>query len=325
LNIYLTVTLDTECDKGPGWKVRQPLSFKNIIEGVPERLQPLFHEFDIKPTYLLSPEVLREENCVSLFQTLDGSVELGTHLHAEFIEPEATPLADNTSAFQSDFTPEAEFEKLRNLTELFADRFGYHPGSFRAGRFGISRHTLGFLEKLGYNVDSSVTPYMWWWRRKGEGVNFLGAPDQPYFPSSDDFRKPGKMNILEVPVTLNNPFWDKFPKKFLRLLNPLNRLQTICLNVFFKNKLSCQWLRPTYSTSEEMLSVTDYEYHKIDEDQVFLCMMFHSNEATAGMSPYNASRDDVDRFLERLRDYLYALFEHYEVQSIGLSEAPKLL
>ncbi len=121
----LIISLDTECDKGPGWKVRQPLSFKNIIEGVPERLQPLFEEFGIKPTYLLSPEVLKNDECVSLFQSLDGSVELGTHLHAEFIEPEATPLADKTDAFQSDFTPEVEFEKLRNLTGLFADRFGY--------------------------------------------------------------------------------------------------------------------------------------------------------------------------------------------------------
>jgi hypothetical protein len=166
---------------------------------------------------------------------------------------------------------------------------------------------------------------MWWWRRRGEGVNFLGAPDQPYHPSRDDFRKRGDLRLLEIPVTLINPFWDKFPPIFLRLINPLNRLQTIPMNLLLKKRLKCSWLRPTYSTADEMLSITEYLTQKVKKNRLVLCMMFHSNEATAGMSPYNASRVDVDRFLGRLGDYLNALFKHYEVQSIGLSEIPELL
>ena len=71
--------------------------------------------------------------------------------------------------------------------------------------------TKQVLKELGYLVDSSVTPTRWWWRRRGEGVNFLGASDQPYFPDVKDFRKNGNMKILEVPVTLTNNFWNRIP------------------------------------------------------------------------------------------------------------------
>ncbi len=39
---YLVVTIDTECDKSPTWHNSNPLTFKSIIEGVPELLTPLF-------------------------------------------------------------------------------------------------------------------------------------------------------------------------------------------------------------------------------------------------------------------------------------------
>ena len=321
MKIYLFVTLDTECDKGPNWKVRQPLSFNNILEGVPERLQPLFEKYGIKPTYLLSPEVLKNEACVSLFKNLGAKVELGTHLHSEFIEPFDSPETETTESFQNEFEPDVEFEKLKNLTELFKTRFKFAPSSFRAGRFGISQYTLGLLEKLEYKVDSSVTPFMWWWRRRGEGVNFLGAPNQPYYPCFKDFRKPGNMRIFEVPVTLINPFWDHFPKPVLRFINPVNRLQTIILNSFFKKQLRSSWLRPTYATAEEMLFVTEYLCQQVKTDSLVLCMMFHSNEASAGMSPYNSTKEEVEAFLEQLNKYFEILYTRFEVQAIGLTDA----
>jgi hypothetical protein len=130
--------------------------------GVPERLQPHFERHGVRPTYLLSPEVLRDDACAALFRDLDGSAELGTHLHAEFIEPRASMTAERTDAFQGELPPFVEYGKLLNLTALFCKRFGRPPTSFRAGRYGLGRRTLRFLEQLGYLVDSSVTPHVWW-------------------------------------------------------------------------------------------------------------------------------------------------------------------
>ena len=113
--IYFAITIDTECDKGKEWKVRQPLSFLNIVEGIPDRLQPLFEKYGIKPTYLLSPEILKDDTCVDLFRSMEERVEFGTHLHTEFIEPHPDWGTDNTNAFQSDFPPKVEFQKLKNF------------------------------------------------------------------------------------------------------------------------------------------------------------------------------------------------------------------
>ena len=62
---YLCVSIDTESDKGKGWRSRRPMSFEGITDGVVERLHPLFERFGAKPTYLLSPEVLRDAGVAS--------------------------------------------------------------------------------------------------------------------------------------------------------------------------------------------------------------------------------------------------------------------
>jgi hypothetical protein len=321
---HLIVSIDTECDKGVDWRIKQPIQFENILSGIPRRLQPIFEEFKIVPTYLLSPEVMIDKKSVALFCSLGDKAELGTHLHSEFIPPHENFKTDYTGSFQSSLPPEVEYEKLKNLTQLFADRFGYLPRSFRAGRFGLSRYTLNFLEKLGYAVDSSVTPYHWWWEKRGVGVNFLGAPVQPYFPSPKDFRERGKMRILEVPVTLTNRFWDRIPSSILRRINPIARWQTILLNIFLGKYQRSLWLRPTYSTAEEMLSIGEYLSAKPGSGRLILCMMFHSNEATAGTSPYNLTETDVSRFLQRMRTYFQVLFSNFNVEPIALSQTVNL-
>src|SRR4051812_34520738 len=70
---YLCVSIDTECDKGKGWRSRRPMSFEGVRDGVVKRLQPLFAERGAKPTYLLSPEVLRDPQCIETFRALEGS------------------------------------------------------------------------------------------------------------------------------------------------------------------------------------------------------------------------------------------------------------
>jgi len=323
--IILIVSIDVECDKGPNWAIKKPLSFLNVIKGIPCHLQPLFDAFAIKPTYLLSPEVLTNDESTKLFRSLRNKVGLGVHMHGEFIEPYSKCDAERTEAFLNDFSIRVEFQKISNQTKLFSEKLSFNPTSFRAGRFALSRYTLFFLEKLGYLVDSSVTPFNWWCHRKGKGVNFLGAANQPYFPSFDDFRKRGKMSILEVPVGIVNPFWEKFPSFLLRKINPLNRIETILLNAFLKDRLRSLWLRPTYSTVEQMIFVTKRIVKMNRTDKPILNMMFHSNEAMAGTSPYNKTENDVINFLDRLRDYFTSIFIKFDVQSITLSEIVKII
>ena len=175
---YLCVSIDTECDKGKGWLSKRPMSFDGVHDGILERIHPLFAEFGAKPTYLLSPEVLRDERCVEALRTIEPSSELGTHLHGEYAEPGAFE-PDMTQHFQRDYAPELEREKLTYLTDLFIRAFGHQPRSFRAGRFGIGPSSIPILESLGYTVESSVTPHVDWSSAGAAGLSFVGAPTQP--------------------------------------------------------------------------------------------------------------------------------------------------
>lgn len=317
--VRLLVTIDTECDKGPKWRVRQPLSFINILEGLPRRLQPVFEEHDIKPTYLLSPEVLADHDAAALMRSLRDKCDLGAHLHSEFIDPDPEPSSSKTNAVQCDLPPDVEYHKLANLTDLFERQIGFRPTAFRAGRFGIGRHTLPALERLGYRVDSSVTPNRWWWIERGRGVNFLGAPLQPYHPDPNDFRRTGDMHILEVPVTVTHPVWDRVPRALSRTLSPLSRWQTIALNKLGLNSARCQWLRPTYTSGAKMVAIVERAVLLARSETPVVCMMFHSNEATAGTSPYFDTPEAVDAFLGELSTFFELMRQRFDVQSVGLS------
>ena len=184
--VVLTLSIDTERDCSPTWHHDNPMSFSSVIDGIPNHLQPIFIKYGARPTYLISPEVLKNDQCIDTLQNLEGNYELGTHLHGEFIEPAYYPkkqFIDIVSDMQCYYPIEVEGEKLRMLTDLFIAKFGYSPLSFRAGRFAADKETISLLSDLGYMIDTSVAPHEVWNDSAGT-LNFLGYPEQPYFPST---------------------------------------------------------------------------------------------------------------------------------------------
>jgi hypothetical protein len=304
MNVYLCVSIDCECDKGPGWRTRKPLAFTAVTLGIKDRLQPLFRQFRAKPTYLLSPEVVRDAASLDALAVLDGEAELGTHLHAEFAEPEAFE-PEVTSAIQSRYDRETERQKLGYLTRLFEGAFGHPPRSFRAGRFGIGRHSLGLLQELGYAVDSSVTPHKDWTRIGAPEAAFRNAPTQPYWPVLDDpavaADAPG--SLLEVPVTIR-------PGRFGRLLG---------------RWIEPYWLRPTRTGAARLIGIAREEIAEARPAgrPIVLNCMFHNVEVVAGASPYAATDAEALAIMERL-SALLAWAERESIRCIGLGDVPEL-
>lgn len=101
MDVYLCTSIDCECDKGPGWRLQKPLAFAGVLQGIRQRLQPLFRRYRMKPTYLLSPEVIRDARALETIARLEGNAELGTHLHGELAEPGSFE-PDVTTVFQRD-------------------------------------------------------------------------------------------------------------------------------------------------------------------------------------------------------------------------------
>jgi hypothetical protein len=303
--VYLCVSIDCECDKGPGWKTRQPLSFAGITTGIAERLQPLFRRYGAKPTYLLSPEVIRDPASVAALAAIETECELGTHLHGEFAEPGAFE-PEVTAAFQCHYDRPTEQEKLRSLTALFADAFLQKPRSFRAGRFGIGRHSLGILADLGYTVDSSVTPFKDWAKAGAPEASFRHAPTQPYWP---DLEKPAEIaapgSLLEIPVTIRPAALSWLP--------------------LFGSLIEPRWLRPTKGSVAKLVRLAEDEIAAARPTgrPILLNCMFHNVEIMPGLSPYAQSQEEADAILGRLEGLL-AFAASLGIPIIGLGDVPAL-
>jgi hypothetical protein len=303
--VFLCVSIDCECDKGARWRVRRPLAFEGVHEGIAKRLHPLFREYGMKPTYLISPEVLLDAPSVEKLRSLAGC-ELGTHLHGEFAEPGATE-PDVTSEVQRDYPPEIERAKLTWLTQTFRLAFGRDPRSFRAGRFGIGPSSIPILEDLGYAVDSSVTPHVDW-SDVVEGLSFVRAPRQPYHPDRRDPSRTGDGKLLEVPVTIRPPRLG-----FLPVLG---------------KRLQRRWMRPTFSSGARLIAIaqeTRSEARRARETApVILNAMFHNVEVIPGASPYASSERQAQRILSRL-GALLDFARREGIVGIGLGDVPSVI
>lgn len=311
--VYLIISIDTECDKNVNWNIPQPMMFKNIEEQE-RQLFPLFKKYDIKPTYLLSPEVIKEDSCVIFFQNNQDWIELGTHLHLEFIEPQANMNVERTSGVQINLSKEVEYQKLKNLTNLFVDKFHFPPTSFRSGRFGSSRHTTSMLASLNYRVDSSIVPYS---TRTFNDIH-INSWDKTPVPYWESFNS---RKILQVPLTLINPDYHQLPfflKWGIGKTNSITRRITKRLGY----GLHTYWLRPYRYSGEKLIGIAEYTISKAFKQEKFavLNVMFHSNEILPGASPYCASKLEVDEFVASLDKLFDHLSKTHDLCPIGLSD-----
>ncbi|MFO0736237.1 MAG: hypothetical protein U0270_10165 [Labilithrix sp.] len=304
---YLCVSIDTECDKGPSWRSRRPMTFEGVHVGIVDRLQPLFASYGAKPTYLVSPEVIRDARSAEELKAIGSACELGAHLHGEYAEPGAWE-PEVTRDFQRDYEGDVEKRKLTYLTDQFIRTFQHQPVSFRAGRFGIGRRTIGILEELGYGVESSVTPNIDWSDQGSPGLSFSGAPTQPYRPDRHDPGKPGDSTLLEVPVTIRR-----------RLLNSLPGIG---------KKLEPRWLRPTWTSGDALVRLAEDEIGEARRNSpgrpVVINAMLHNTEVIPDASPYADTESDAKAILDRLR-VLLAFAQRESISVIGLGDVPEIL
>jgi hypothetical protein len=64
--------------------------------------------------------------------------------------------------------------------------------------------------------------------------------------------------------------------------------------------LRVRWLRPSYSSLEDMVALA-WDLHRRGEPA--LNLLFHSSEAIVGGSPYNRTEAELDAFCDRLERF----------------------
>jgi len=296
----LVVTIDVEPDCSPSWHYSNPLTFKGVDVGIGKILHPLFCKYGYIPTYLINNVVLEDKNSVDVLSSLRNECELGTHLHPEFIAPEKEfdDYAGKKGSANCCFYPnDVEFQKISSITSLFSNQFGFNPTSFRAGRFSAGANTILSLERLGYLVDTSVTPHVIWNDKSREKpVDFSNAPEQPYWMDTQHISNTAKSGkILQVPVSIA-----------LKKRNPIKELVSSGAGILHPiRKYRNLWLRPYYSTAEEMIFIVNEFQRKYKDEQVIVYnLMFHNVEVMPGLSPYTNNEQQVHSYLRELEKFL---------------------
>jgi hypothetical protein len=237
-----------------------------------------------------------------VIEHLPASAEIGSHLHGEHLDSGARLAPTSPGDFQCRYTPDVEFAKMIQLTQLFENVLRLRPRSFRAGRFGAGPHTLRCLEALGYENDGSVTPHMRWGAQPGE-LDFTNAPEQPYFPATSNLARRGDLRILEIPVSIVGSIVGDRLRSTIALEHGQGLLRRA-----IRRATRRRWLNPAIETVDGMMGVcrTLIERHH-RRGPVVLSMMLHAGEVVPGASPNSRTRLQATEVTRRLDAVLGAL------------------
>jgi hypothetical protein len=304
--VLFVVTIDTEADNQ--WDHGAPLRTRNV--GFWEPFQAVCERSDVVPTYLITSEIAADSEAQALLRTWAGAgtAEVGTHLHpwttAPFVDRPGLTFNDPQHAFLTELPDQLLVDKLHTLTREIEEYVGIRPTSFRAGRFGFDMRVARVLGRLGYVVDSSVTPLTEWsahegLRGRGGGPDFRTCGLQPFF-----LQGTGTPGVLEIPVTIVSTY--SLLRRFPRLLPAVQTLPVRAARKLLLRRWMCPqpvWLRPTPEFSQSDLQ----NAWRVAERQgvPVAVMMFHSSELMPEGSPYRASQASVDELLDLLEEFFY--------------------
>ena len=316
----LIVTIDTEEDSWGDFE-HQRYTLQNI-ERIP-LLQDLLDQYGVTPTYLITYPVAIDGRASSILRSIldQGRCEIGTHCH-----PWNTPPFDEDrcgkNSMLCNLPPDLQYMKLKCLGETIQRQLGIKPVSFRAGRWGYSQSVASNLVRLGYKIDTSITPYTSWVENHGPNFSDI-SPDICRFSSENIFDRSTGGGLLEIPATIgylqrNFSLCTRILKganhrslKHLRLTGVLNKLKLI-------QKV---WLSPEMADANSMIQLA--RRMKANNYEI-INLFFHSQSLMYGLSPFVRTKDDEKQFVLRIRTFLKFAWDS-GIQCIKLSEVPSAL
>jgi hypothetical protein len=314
--VNLVITIDTEEDDWSTYR-REGSGLRNI-ERVPA-LQRLFDEFRVRPTYLIDYPVATEPRTSALFRELakDGRCEIGAHCHPWNTPPFREEISvRNTMLCNLD--PGIQYEKVRALHQAISENVDVVPTCFRAGRWGFGAEVAGAIARLGYRIDTSVTPYTDWTRYGGPDFS-EESPGMKRIGGDGADSPGGRGGLLEVPPTIgflqsdfrrSNRLYRRIAGtawKKTRILGVLDRLKLL-------NKV---WLSPENSGTGEMIGLTRA---MAGNGYPVVNLTFHSPSLVEGLTPFVRGAGGAEKFLRKIREYL-SFARSEGIQSVVLSEA----
>ncbi|MCO6415400.1 polysaccharide deacetylase family protein [Siccirubricoccus sp. KC 17139] len=279
-------------------------------------LQVIAGAYGIRPTYLLTYPVLQDAEAVAILRRYlaRGECDVGVQLHP-WVTP---PFEGGTAAalsYSGNLDPALEAKKLGVLSAAFRDGFGCAPEIYRAGRYGLSRHTTALLEELGFRIDTSLAPR----------TDFSpdGGPDYSEF----DYRPfwfGGDRPLLELPLCRSIVGWGG---RLAGALHPALakpgrlplRIASVVAQTRFAERIT---LSPEGNDLGAMMRLVKGLRRR---GVPVLVLSFHSSSLMVGRSPYVRSRAELHHFYDRLSAILAHLAAEPGLRFARIADIPALL
>ncbi len=298
--IKVLITIDTEWDRKRN--KAEPITVKNLSKI--GHFQNLCDKYKIKPVYLCTYEVLNDQNFIKFIENyvLNNKVEIGAHLHpwSNPPFPYGDPLEEQKKqSFPHEYSDDIFYNKLKVLTELIKKKFDITPISYRAGRFGFILEHIPVLSRLGYKVDTSITPHISHKLTKGwkqTGIDFSDYnnlnPNILYYQSH---------SIIEFPITII----------------PFNRKYIRTKKIVSEKIIRRCWFRIFPETTISSL-VKIIKYAKRN-DMNYIVYMMHSNEFDNKNNTYFNTIEKVNKLFNLLEEF-FKKFKVLNLESINFKD-----
>jgi hypothetical protein len=316
----ICVTIDTEEEGlwGGDFPVRNCTT--ENLRGL-SRFQGVCEKYGVPPTYLIDAPVLEDPIAIRELKSWQspGRCEIGTHCHPWCNPPIVSESISNRESYLCNLPQELQFEKLRWLTGRIADVFGVSPTSYRAGRYGFDRSTVGALVKLGYTIDSSVLPGFDY--TATEGPNFKSFDRYPCRISDAD----SQGDLLEVPITTG------FTRAgFYRARQRMRGVMDCSLGRWTKlasvsSRLGLTRHLKLSPEGTELQDLMGLVRSSLQDGVEHLVLMLHSTTLRPGYSPYAKDSHGVERLYQRLEGILDYATRQFDCSGCTLSDIPKRL
>jgi len=297
--VKVFITIDTEEDT---WS--QDKATGNCCDNISQipQIQELFDRYGAIPTYLVSYPVAADAHSVIILRDIVERYrcEIGTHCHPWNTPPFEENISNHSMIYRLPY--KMMKEKIEALHEAIIRSFKVAPVCFRAGRWGFGSEVSKVIHNLGYQVDTSVTPYFDW--TEYDGPDLTEAPNFMYrFDPENVLEEKRGGCLLEVPATTGflqkhfkicNSIRKKIRRGILHryhLLGVLDRLRVLNLRI----------LSPESCSGKDMIKLSR---KFILSGQHYLNMSFHSNSLLPGRNPFVHNEQDLKNLLHNIEVFL---------------------
>ena len=318
--IFLVITIDTEEDQWNHWE--EKVSVTNV--SALTQLQAVFDKYGFTPTYLVNYPVAADPGASKILEKIlnRGRCEIGTHLHP-WNTPPIREAKNKKNSMLGNLSYELQLEKIFFATDFIEKRFGLRPISFRAGRWGLGRNTIRALMSCGYQVDTSVTPFLSW--EADGGPPFVSETIDPYFINltNETLGQIDENAILEIPATIGYSRW---PFKRMRSIERMIEDLPACLHAKgLANRLNIVRKISLDPEAENIGNMLLLSRLAIEKGIKVLNVFFHSNSLVPGLSPFIKTETELNELYDRLSRYFESLLSFADVRPVELSKIRQMI